>query len=287
VHDPEGPDVDHSDDPGDVTDPDEPQPRSGVDTSAAAHVSEADPEDEVARAEARAEAARARLERLREAAEAGSETGPETGPETSPETSEADDDAASRDGEQRRPKLTRARLVRSRLPRRPSRPGWLRRPGRRTIAAGIGIVLVCASVGASCYVVWQHRTTVHKRQLAAEFSAAARQGVTLLMSIDANHARDDFQRIIDDSTGDFKSQMSVMSGLMVKQAEESKASSKATVEAVAVESLSDDSAVVLVAAKSDVTTADNTTRPPVVWRLSVGITRDDGQLKMSKVDFLQ
>jgi Mce-associated membrane protein len=44
---------------------------------------------------------------------------------------------------------------------------------------------------------------------------------------------------------------------------------------------------VLVAAKSDVTTADNTNRPSVVWRISVGITRDGGQLKMSKVDFLQ
>ena len=136
-------------------------------------------------------------------------------------------------------------------------------------------------------MVWQHRTTAHKRQLTAEFGAAARQGVTLLMSIDANHAKEDIQRIIDDSTGDFKSQLSVMSGLMAAQAAESKASSKATVEAVAVESLSDNSAVVLVAARSDITTTDNTTRPPVVWRISVGIARDGGQLKMSKVDFLQ
>ena len=74
---------------------------------------------------------------------------------------------------------------------------------------------------------------------------------------------------------------------MVKQAEESKTSSKGTVEALAVESLSDDSAVVLVAAKSDVTTEGNANRPPVVFRISVGITRDGGQLKMSTVDFLQ
>nr|WP_264078915.1 hypothetical protein [Mycobacterium szulgai] len=105
MHDPEGPDVDHSDDPADVTDPNEAQPRSGVDPGAAATVSEADAQDEVARAEARAEAARARLERLREAAETGSQTG------------KADDDDASRDGEQRRAKLTRPRLVRLGLPR--------------------------------------------------------------------------------------------------------------------------------------------------------------------------
>jgi len=148
-------------------------------------------------------------------------------------------------------------------------------------------VLASASLAATGYMVWQHRTTVHKQQLAAEFTAAARQGVTALLSVDANHAEEDFQRIIDDSTGDFKSQMSAMSGLMAKQTAESKVSSKGTVEAVAVESVSDNSAVVLVAARSDVTNADNTNRPPVVWRISVDLTRDGGQLKMSKVDFLQ
>src|SRR6516225_3884870 len=90
VHDPEGPDAAHSDDPADVTDPDEPQSRSGVDPGAVAPVSEADAEDEVAKAEARAEAARARLSRLREEAET------------------ADD--AAQDVEQHPAKSTRARL---------------------------------------------------------------------------------------------------------------------------------------------------------------------------------
>jgi Mce-associated membrane protein len=243
-------------DAGDVTD-------SGAETP----IPEADLEDEVARAEARAEAARARLERLRRAAE----------------TPDADDDD-SQDVEERPTKSARARL---RLLRRPGRPRWLRRPGRKTVTVGLGVVLASASLGASGYMVWQHHTIVHKRQLAAEFTAAARQEVTTLMSIDANHAKEDFQRIIDASTGDFKKQLSVMASPMAKQAEDSKVSSKATVEAVAVESVTDNSAVVLVAAKSDVTNADNTKRPPLVWRLSVTLNRDGGQLKMSKVDFLQ
>jgi Mce-associated membrane protein len=268
VQDPERHHADHSDAPADVTDADESQPRSRVDPSDMVPESVVDPEGEVAEAEARAEAARARLERLREAAETG----------------DTDGDTASQDAGQRTAKSIRARL---RLPGRPGRPRWLRRPGRKAIAAGVGILLASASVGASGYMVWQHRTTVHKQRLTAEFAAAARQGVTSLMSIDTNHARDDIQRILDGSTGDLKNQLSAMSGLMAKQAEESKVSSKATVEAVAVESLSDDSAVVLVAARSDVTNADNTHRPPVVWRISVGLARDGGQLKMSKVDFLQ
>ncbi|OBH50004.1 hypothetical protein [Mycobacterium sp. E2479] len=256
MHDPEGPEADHRG-RAEATDPNEPQSTAGATASA----SELDEDNEVAQAEARAEAARARVLQLREAAET----------------------APSQDVEQRPPKWTRKRLpLRGR-----GRPRWLRRPGRKTIAAGVGIVLAAASLGASGYMVWQHNVIAHKRQLAAEFTAAATQRVTALMSIDANHAKEDFQRVIDDSTGDFKNQISVMSGLMAKQAAQSKARSKATVEAVAVESLTDDSAVVLVAAKSDVTNADNTMQPPVVWRLSVDLKRDGGRLKMSKVDFLQ
>ena len=177
VHDPEGPDAAHSDGAATVTDPD-------------------DPEDKVARAEARAEAARARLFRLRAAAETGN----------------ADDDAATQDVEQRPAKSIRARL---RLPRRPGRPPWLRRPARKTIAAGVGTVLASASLAASGYMLWQHHTAVHNRQLAAEFSAAARQAITALMSIDPDHAKESVQRMIDASTGDQKNQLSVLSVLIV------------------------------------------------------------------------
>jgi Mce-associated membrane protein len=216
-------------------------------------------EDEVAEAEARAEAARARLSRLREAAESG--------------------DAGSEDVEQS--------PARPRWLRRPSRPRWLRRPSRKTVAAVAGAVLAFASLGASGYMVWQHHTAAHQRQLAAELTASARQGITTLMSIDPDHAKRDVQRMIDASTGELNSQLSAMSALMVKKAEDTKVGSKVTVEAVAVESLGDDSGVVLVAAKTDATGPDNAKPPPALFRLSVDMDRDGGQLKMSKVDFLQ
>lgn len=174
----------------------------------------------------RAEAALARLLKLRGAAEAAG----------------ADD---TEDAERRPAKWARKRLRFGRL----RRPRWLRRPGRKTIAAGVGIVLAFTSLAASGYMLWQHRIAVHNRHLAAEFSAAARQGVTALMSIDPDHAREDVQRSIDASTGDQKNQLSVLSPLIVNKAQETKVGTKVTIEAVAVESLSDNSGVVLVAAK--------------------------------------
>lgn len=261
VHDPEGQNADQCDDSAEAIDP----ARPAVDPDAAEPVSEVDPEDEVAKAEARAEAALARLLRLRVAAESG----------------DADDDA--RGVEQRLAKWTRKRL---RLRRR-GRPRWLRRPGRKTVVVGVGIALASTSLGASGYMLWQHHIAVHNRQLAAEFSAAARQGITALMSIDPAHAKEDVQRTIDASTGDQKNQLSVLSTLMVNKAEETKVGTKVTVEAVAVESLSDNSGVVLVAAKTDPIGPDNAKPPPALFRLSVNMDRDGGQLKMSKVDFLR
>jgi Mce-associated membrane protein len=224
----------------------------------------AEAEEEVIRAEARAEAARTLAAQLRQQAEAGSG---EHITEVEDTGGDADDDGP-------------VRARRWRLPR-------VRRPARKTLAVVVGIVLACASLGASGYMMWRDRAIEHKRQLAPEFAAAARSGVTALMTIDPKHAKEDIQRGIDASTGELKTQLEARSGFMAQKAEESNVISKVSVDAVGVESLTDNSGVVLVSAKSDVTDSDNSKRLPMLWRIVVKIERDGGQLKMSGLDFLQ
>ena len=149
------------------------------------------------------------------------------------------------------------------------------------------IVLIVASLAATGFMVWQHYALVREQRHAAQFAAAARQGVTTLMSLDADHAMESVQRTIDVTTGALKSQFEATAGFLVKNAQEAKVSTKATVEDVAVESMTDNSTVVLVAAKSDTINTDKSKRPTVFWRMSVNIDRDGGQLKMSKLDFVQ
>jgi Mce-associated membrane protein len=221
-------------------------------------------EEELIRAEERAEAARARAAELRREAEAGSS-----------EQSDATEDAAGAD----------AKPVASRLRRR--WPWRLRRPTRKAVGVGTAIVLICASFAASGYIVWQHRTLVQQRQHAEEFAAAAREEVATLMSIDPAHAAENVQHTIDDTTGALKSQLEATSGYMAKNAQDAQVTTKATVQDVAVESMTDNSAVVLVVAKSDTINPDKSVRPPVFWRLSVNIDRDGDRLKMSKLDFVQ
>ena len=149
------------------------------------------------------------------------------------------------------------------------------------------MVLICASLAASGYIVWQHRALVQQRQHAAEFAAAAREEVATLMSIDPAHAVENLQHTIDDTTGALKSQLEATSSYVVKNAQDAQVTTKATVQDVAVGSMTDNSAVVLVVAKSDTINPDKSNRPTVFWRLSVNIERDGNRLKMSKLDFVQ
>jgi Mce-associated membrane protein len=224
----------------------------------------AEAEEELIRAEERAEAARARAAELRWEAEASS--------------SEPSEPTENADVAVSKPEASRLRR----------RWRWrLRRPTRTTVGVGAAIVLICASLAASGYIVWQHRTLVQQRQHAAEFAAAAREEVATLMSIDPAHAAENLQHTIDDTTGALKSQLEATSSYMAKNAQDAQVSTKATVQDVAVESMTDHSAVVLVVAKSDTINPDKSVRPPVFWRLSVNIDRDGDRLKMSKLEFVQ
>lgn len=163
---------------------------------------------------------------------------------------------------------------------------WRPRLRWRPIVATTMIVLSIALLGASGYMIALDRRISQQRQRSAEFAAAARQGVVSLMSLDFTHAKDDVQRIIDNSTGDFKKNFQATADDFAKGAQDAKAVSNATVNATAVESMSDNSAVVLVAVKTTVTNISGANNEPRSWRLSVTVARDGGQLKIAKVDFV-
>jgi Mce-associated membrane protein len=260
-----GLDAEHCDGPGPMTDSDASHPGA---TEAPNSLAEA--EEEAARAQSRADEARAHAMRLRRQADNTSSDQRDT---TSSTNTKDRNTVVERSGKAAPPSVR-------------SRRRWVHRPRRKAVRIA-ATMLVSASLATSGYLVWQHLTLARERQRAAEFAAVARNGVEMFMSIDPNHAKENVQRIIDNTTGQLKSQLEVAASYMVKNAQEAKVTTKATVEDVAVESMTDNSAVVLVVAKSDTTNSDKTKRPPVAWRLSVDLNRDSGQLKMSKVDFVQ
>jgi Mce-associated membrane protein len=187
--------------------------------------------------------------------------------------SDADDaldiDAVDIDGE---PATARRRLV--------PRPGW------KAFAATVAILCTLGLLAVSGLMLWKHQDAEKLRQQQAEYAAAGRQSVVTLMSLDFNKAEEDVQRIIDNSTGQFKTDFESQAADFVKVAQDSKVITEVSVNSTAVESMSDEQAQVLVAASSRVTNTAGAQQEPRTWRLSVSLEREGDQIKMAKVEFV-
>ena len=154
------------------------------------------------------------------------------------------------------------------------------------LAVVSAVLLIGASFTLSGLIVWQHRQATARQAREAEFVAAAEKGVVALLSLDYHHAKEDVQRVIDASTGAFKDDFARDADDFVKTAQDAKAVTVGSVSAAALESVNGDSGVVLLAASSKVTNANGAQQDPRSWRMSVTLTRDGGQVKMSNVEFV-
>jgi Mce-associated membrane protein len=164
---------------------------------------------------------------------------------------------------------------------------------RRLVAPGLSriltlatIVVICGLLGVSGWMVRQHHSVVRERQRSAAFTAAAKQGVINLTSLDFNNAKVDVQRVLDSSTGEFRDDFQRRADDFASVVEDSKAVTKGSVVAAAVESMGRDSAVVLVLANERVTNSTGAKDEPRSFRFRVTVTRDGDQLKISKVEFV-
>jgi len=195
--------------------------------------------------------------------------------EEEPDVDVSADEAVTKETEEKPLRLGRMRRLR-------------RRPKWSTVAAAVAILITVAALAGSGYMIKEHHDAVRKRQRAAEFAAVARQGVVTLTSLDFNNAKQGVQRILDNSTGSFKDDFVKMADDFTKVVEQSKVVSQGSVAAAAVDlnTMTDDSAVVMVASTSEVTNAAGAKQDQRSYRLIVTVARDGEQLKISKVEFV-
>ncbi|PPJ13826.1 hypothetical protein C5E44_21890 [Nocardia nova] len=259
---------------------------------------EAEAEAEAAEAVAAAARARARAATLRRRAGSAAPASTHPNANDTPDSDEpapGPEDNGPEDRQARQPATAAGRTLdddhadtepeESRRHKRP-RLGAVRHIRRRTAGVAVAAIVLCAGLGSSGYMMWRHHDVTAKQHREAEFVAAARQGVTTLTSLDFNHAADDVKRVLDDSTGAFRNDFQSRADDFAKVIQQSKVATQGRVDAAAVQSMTDDSAVVLVAATSEVTNSAGAKQEPRAWRLSVTVERVDGQLKMSKVEFV-
>ena len=235
-------------------------------------------EAEAQAAEAAALAARARAEAPgqpapepspAEPAAADSQTEPETQPEPDAPTPEAPEPSAEE---------TDAGRPTRRLRLTAALGAW--------VAAAVAMVLVGILIGLSAFIVWNRGAQREIAEHKAAFVAAANQGVVNLLSMDFTKGDEDLQRLIDSTTGEFRDDFERSRGDFLTVLRSSKVTTTAEVKTSAVEELYRDSAVVLVAAGSEVSNTAAAKQPPRAWRLRVTVSRDGDQIKMSKVEFV-
>ena len=166
------------------------------------------------------------------------------------------------------------------------RPRGLRASGPLVAATAVACLLLCALLAASGFMLWKGHQASERRAHEAEFSAAARQGVVNLMSLDFNKGDADIKRLIDSTTGQFRQDFEKSQNDFLTVMKDAKVVTKADIKAVAVESMTENSADVMVAASSQISNSASAQQPPRGWRLNVTVERDNGQLKMSKVEFV-
>ncbi|MCW2664004.1 MAG: hypothetical protein JWP83_5156 [Mycobacterium sp.] len=267
--------------------PPEDSATSKADTKALLEEAEA----EAAEAEALAAAARARARaamlRRQALAEAEAEAAETDETEKSPsdaDNTDADDtvEYSGTETDENTPEETVAAAApESRRARR-----RLRFPSLSATLKVAAIVLIGVFVGVTGYMAWQYHEATDREERAANFVAGARQGVINMTSLDFNRAKEDVQRVIDSSTGQFRDDFQQRAKDFASVVEQSKVTTQGAVNAAALESMDGNSASVLVSATSKITNAAGAKDEPRVFRLRVTVTKDGGQYKMSKVDFV-
>ncbi len=255
-------------------------------------------EAEAAEAEALAAAARARARaiKLRREAQAEAEAEADKDAEDTTTVVEAADDTAealetpesseeseeSEPSEEPEPPAGSTESIRQRL----RVPGLSGLSGLSRVLAAAAILAICGLLGASGWMLWHHHTVLAERQRSAAYVAAARQGVVNLTSLDFNKAKEDVQRVLDSATGEFRDDFQRRADDFASVVKDSKAVTQGSVTASAVESMSKDSAVVLVLANERVTNSAGAKDDPRAFRFRVSVVRDGDQLKISKVEFV-
>jgi Mce-associated membrane protein len=244
-----------------------------------AELAAAQAEDEAAEAEAAATAARARAKAASLRRQAQEEEAKR---------------AASTEAEAEAPDLDTAAVFEDEAEDEDDEQDDLEEDGRRfklvwwwpAVAIPVAILMLCGTLFASGYFIKQHQEAVALHDLKSQFETGARQDVVNLMSLNFNSAQVDLQRVIDSTTGQFHEDFQKSAKDFLSVMKESKVVTTASVSAVAVESMTQDSAVVLVAAVSQVANTASGQPTPRNWRLSVTVNKVNDQIKMSRVEFV-
>ncbi|BCI54669.1 hypothetical protein NIIDNTM18_39470 [Mycolicibacterium litorale] len=160
-----------------------------------------------------------------------------------------------------------------------------RSPVRTALIAGLVLVAVLAGVtGWFGYQAYQADQEREQRELFLEVGRQAAQNLT---TIDWERADADVQRVLDVATGTFYDDFQKRAEPFLQVVKEAKSKSVGTLNEAGLESVSGETAEVLVAVTVQSSNAGAPEQAPRAWRMRLTVQRVDDGAKVSQVEFVQ
>ncbi|MEV6136102.1 hypothetical protein AB0L63_08570 [Nocardia sp. NPDC051990] len=152
-------------------------------------------------------------------------------------------------------------------------------------AAACALVAIGAVIGAG-WSVMAMKSVDDRDARRAEYTQTARQAILNLTTIRADSAKEDIDRILSVASGQFKTEFDGRVDPFLNIVKEAKVVSNGEIVEAAVESDSEDSAKILVAAKQTLTNAGQAEPQTRFYRFRVTVTRNGSGLSASNVEFV-
>lgn len=161
----------------------------------------------------------------------------------------------------------------------------LDRRDRVVLIIGLVAVVVFGAVGGWIdYRAYRAHQVQPQREL---FLEAGKRGAQNLTTIDYNHADADVKRVLDSATGGFFDDFSRRAPSFSDVVKQVKSKSTGTVTSAGVESISGDTAEVLVAVTVNTEVANGAPQPVRAFRMRLTMQKVGDDAKVSNVEFVQ
>jgi Mce-associated membrane protein len=151
------------------------------------------------------------------------------------------------------------------------------------IAGLVAAVALAALTGWLGFRTYQSKQADEQRSL---YLQVGRQGALNLTSIDWQQADANVQRILDSATGTFYDDFQKRAGPFVEVVKQAQSKSVGTIAEAGLESVSDNSAQVLVAVTVKTSNAGAPEQQPRAWRMRISVQKVGDEAKVSNVEFV-
>ncbi|AQA21996.1 putative conserved Mce associated membrane protein [Rhodococcus sp. MTM3W5.2] len=158
-----------------------------------------------------------------------------------------------------------------------------RRPSVLMVVAG---VLVLALIAAGIVLLFDRNAANERDAKRNAYVQTARQTVLNLTTIKPETAKEDVERILAGASGDFKAEFDGRQDPFVSVVKEASVTTEGQIIEAGLEREDGNKAQVLVAARANVTTPDQSQSGPRDFRMRVTVTDDGGTMTASKVEFV-